>query len=239
MNRKLLFVVLSASIAILTGALLFGGIASGEPLSGKLQGLTLRADDRPLPQVLVVIHSMGENIDRTVVSNADGSFAVGDLKPGHYQLTATKPGFITSQVTYVVVAAGDDLRFDMKLGESPSATSTSATAAPAMSSASQPDTPSAIARELDEMKEGMDAMRARMEELEAKLKSASPEQPPATPAAAPTPEIALAKRPMQGQAPTESSTAPAPAGPPKKIDPFSDYDWTWLNGNPRNQDSGV
>jgi putative OmpL-like beta-barrel porin-2/carboxypeptidase family protein len=233
MNRKLLLVVLSASVAIQIASLLLGNTAyGGEPLAGRLQGVTLRADDRPLPQVVVIVHNLGENVDRAVMSNADGTFAVGDLKPGHYQLTATKPGFEASQVTYVVVSAGDDLRFDLKLGEPAPTASTGAATAPTAPSASDPDAPSAIARELDEMKEGMDAMRARMEELEAKLKTA-PAEPPATPANAPA--IALAKRPMQGQAPTESSTAPAaaPAGPPKKIDPFSDYDWTWLNGNPR------
>jgi len=150
MNRKLLLVVLSASIAIQIAALLLGSIAYGEPLSGKLQGVTLRADNRPLSQVIVIVHSLGDNNDRAVVSNADGSFAIGDLKPGHYQLTATKPGFATSQVTYVAVSAGDDLRLDMKLGETASGTSTSATATPAATapSAADPDSPSAVAKEL-------------------------------------------------------------------------------------------
>jgi hypothetical protein len=231
MNRKLLLAVLAACLAIQTASILFASVAYGEPVSGALQGVTLRADNRPLAQVVVIVHSLGDNVDRAVISNLDGTFTIGDLKPGHYQLTATKPGFGTSQVTYVVVAPGDDLRFDLKLGETATGESSSAATAPPAPSAADPEAPSAIAKELDEMKEGMDAMRAHMEELEAKLKIAT-ERPVAATAAA-EPSIALAKRPMQGQAPAESSTAPAPAGPPKKIDPFSDYDWTWLNGNPR------
>src|SRR6202050_2390071 len=35
---------------------------------------------------------------------------------------------------------------------------------------------------------------------------------------------------------TGTVSAQANAGPPKKIDPFSDADWTWLNGNPRTKD---
>jgi len=236
MNRKLLLVVLSASLAIQTASLLLGSVAYGEPLAGRLQGVTLRADSRPLPQVVVIVHNVGENVDRDVVSNSDGSFTVGDLKPGHYQLTATKPGFEASQVTYVVVAAGDDLRFDLKLGEPAPTASTGAATTPTAPSASDPDAPSAIARELDEMKEGMDAMRARMEELEAKLKTA-PAEPPVTPTVAPA--IALATRPIQGQSPAESSGA-SPATPQSAtavtIDPFSDWDWTWLNGNSRQKD---
>ena len=33
-----------------------------------------------------------------------------------------------------------------------------------------------------------------------------------------------------------ANTSDAPAKKPK-IDPFSDWDWTWLNGNPRNKDT--
>ncbi len=34
-------------------------------------------------------------------------------------------------------------------------------------------------------------------------------------------------------APQAAAADPAPK---KYIDPFSDYDWTWLNGNPRTKD---
>ena len=37
--------------------------------------------------------------------------------------------------------------------------------------------------------------------------------------------------------PQEAAPAPAPAPPGGKITPFSDADWTWLNGNPRNKDT--
>ena len=84
-------------------------------------------------------------------------------------------------------------------------------------------------------------MKARIEQLEAELKSRATAEPAAiAPAAVPTP------------APTAAGSAPAPASagaavanaapdsaPAKKekIAPFSDWDWTWLNGNPRNKDT--
>ena len=40
--------------------------------------------------------------------------------------------------------------------------------------------------------------------------------------------------PKQDQSATSTSATPAAqAGKPAMIDPFSDFDWTWLNGNPR------
>ena len=81
-------------------------------------------------------------------------------------------------------------------------------------------------------------MKARIEQLEAELKvRAAAEASPAAgtpariaealPAIAPA-EIAVA------QTASDSSAAKPKKKP--KIDPFSDWDWTWLNGNPRNKD---
>jgi hypothetical protein len=82
------------------------------------------------------------------------------------------------------------------------------------------------------------AMKARIELLEAELKSrtASTEMSPAWEprpqiAALPVVAVPLAEVPAT-QMLNSSSTAPAT----KKIEPFSDWDWTWLNGNPRNKD---
>jgi hypothetical protein len=82
------------------------------------------------------------------------------------------------------------------------------------------------------------AMKARIEQLEAELKvRAAAEASPAAgtpariaealPAVAPA-EIAVAQ--------TASDASAAKPTKKPKIDPFSDWDWTWLNGNPRNKD---
>jgi putative OmpL-like beta-barrel porin-2 len=66
----------------------------------------------------------------------------------------------------------------------------------------------------------LDAMEAQIAALKAAL--AAQQAAPAAPAA---------------PAPAEAQAAP-PAAPPKprEVAPFSDWDWTWLNGNPRNKD---
>jgi hypothetical protein len=118
------------------------------------------------------------------------------------------------------------------------------TSTPAASAPADPEAPSPIVKELEEMK-------ARIAELEAALKSsASPEQP----AAASAPEMesssssmSMAANPAQGQAPAESSTAAAAAQAPAastccnaetttKSAPFS-FDNTWENNVPRTKDT--
>ncbi|MFZ0735649.1 MAG: outer membrane beta-barrel protein [Candidatus Acidiferrales bacterium] len=92
--------------------------------------------------------------------------------------------------------------------------------------------PPAIAKELD-------ALKKRIDELEAELKNAKTPEPPAMPVTA-----AKAAAPVN-VAPPLASAAPAKEAPstlniaavkPAKVEPFSDWDWTWLNGNPRTKD---
>jgi hypothetical protein len=82
----------------------------------------------------------------------------------------------------------------------------------------------------------LEAMKARIEQLEAQLKvragSVNALPTPVTPAP-PTPAPVVA---TLGQSPGRDSSAAAASTPKEKIVPFSDWDWTWLNGNPRNKD---
>jgi hypothetical protein len=91
------------------------------------------------------------------------------------------------------------------------------------------------------------AMQARIAQLEAELKAHTTEQRPAAAAVAPaqasqgTPANAIAEpSPASAQPPASAQTAvESPTTTPAKkakIEPFSDWDWTWLNGNPRNKD---
>ena len=87
-------------------------------------------------------------------------------------------------------------------------------------------------------------MKARIELLEAELKTrmAAPGAPLVAVSPASTVEVAPPVAPaavpaqaMVTQSASDSSTATA--AKPEKIAPFSDWDWTWLNGNPRNKDT--
>jgi Putative beta-barrel porin-2, OmpL-like. bbp2 len=102
--------------------------------------------------------------------------------------------------------------------------------------------PPAVAKKLE-------AMEARIEQLEAELKArsgtAEPVQPKVVAAtwsssatATPAPTTAAASTttpPIQVIAKAQSEPAPTKADP-GKVEPFSDADWTWLNGNPRTKE---
>jgi hypothetical protein len=89
----------------------------------------------------------------------------------------------------------------------------------------------------------LEAMKARIEQLEAELKARTA-TPNATMNAALAPVVPAKAASSSLTAPAlalaaHSSSDSATTTPAKKekIAPFSDWDWTWLNGNPRNKDT--
>ena len=102
---------------------------------------------------------------------------------------------------------------------------------------------------LDMAKE-LAAMKARIEQLEAELKiRAAAEASPAAgspaslavamPVTAVPPSATMTIAAMPAAAAVAQTSSDSSAAPTKKekIAPFSDWDWTWLNGNPRNKDT--
>src|SRR6202789_3049965 len=125
----------------------------------------------------------------------------------------------------------------------PTETNTNSTAPAAARPPAKPDPDISldIAKELA-------VMKARIEQLEAELKSRTAPAAPAQPESSQPATAAVAVPTKSDAAPTPASANPAvaavqtpsdPTVPAKKekIAPFSDWDWTWLNGNPRNKDT--
>jgi Putative beta-barrel porin-2, OmpL-like. bbp2 len=125
----------------------------------------------------------------------------------------------------------------------PTETNTNSTAPAAARPPAKPDPDISldIAKELA-------VMKARIEQLEAELKSRTATTAPAQPESSQPATAAVAVPTKADGAPTPASANPAiaavqtpsdPTVPAKKekIAPFSDWDWTWLNGNPRNKDT--
>lgn len=90
-------------------------LAHAQSTFADLRGTTRDPSGLPLPQAVVTVHSLDESNDRNTVSGDDGSFAVENLQPGHYQLTAAKEGFQSSAATKVELSARQSLRVDLTL----------------------------------------------------------------------------------------------------------------------------
>jgi hypothetical protein len=89
--------------------------AQAQSTFGDVRGVTRDPAGLPLPHAAVTAHSLDENTDRKTESGEDGAFTVENLKPGHYQLTATKQGFQQSAVVTVELSARQNLRVDLLL----------------------------------------------------------------------------------------------------------------------------
>src|SRR6202167_904108 len=102
-------------------------------------------------------------------------------------------------------------------------------------SAGDPSIPPAVMKELD-------AMKKRIEQLEAELKTRA--VAPGTSPVAVTPVRTVDAMPAAVSVPapavvaqTSSDSTTNTPTKKEKIAPFSYWDWTWLNGNPRNKDT--
>ena len=284
--------------------LLLSPFADGGTL-GILRGVTRSAKGAPVSGVQVVVHSLDDYTDRSIVSDDQGAFLVENLKPGRYQLTATKAGLANLSVTTVELAPQQSLLVDMTIDtpsrskgrsdpvraadlhgplvavnsenppltererqllerierleqrlaalearEAQGTTQIAATISPmaAPRESGNSATSSLSTRDLWQRHgSGLPELAARAS-LESANKAAAPSQATELQASAakvnsPTQPVLVASLERAGgMRATEkpaiisngSSTeaAAVPQGP-AKIEPFSDADWTWLNGNPR------
>ncbi len=215
--------------------------AQAESPLGTLHGVTAKADGTPIASAQVIIRG-DDNTDRTVISGFDGAFSVPNLKPGRYEVKASR-GELHSLPATVDLAPRQDLKVDLAL---------------AATAETPGDISPAVAKKLEAM-EAMEArMAARIEQLEAQLQSKFAPEQPSTPAlrgdlvatltkdpsAIPIVPATLAKPDMSKAVASASPSAqdaqpaPAPAAPPAVDNqtPFAYADFTWLNGTPRNKD---
>jgi hypothetical protein len=235
MNRQWL-----VCIAIPLGMALNLSYVSAQSFSGTLHGVTAK-DGTPVAEATVIIHRDDNNGDITVTTGPDGAFLVSNLKPGQYAVSASK-GELQSSPATVYVAAQQDLKVNLVLVASPG------------------DISPAVAKRLEAMEARIEQL-----EVELKAKSA-PQQPassaeqlppspephgdllatttndpsriPMVPATFAKPDMSKAVASATGPDGQDTQPVSAPA-PPPAVDtqtPFADYDWTWLNGNPRNHD---
>ena len=90
-------------------------LAHAQSTFGDIRGTTRDPSGLVLDHATVTVHSVEENNDRKLVSGDDGTFVVANLQPGHYELTAVKPGFENSSTEAIELSARQSLRVDLTL----------------------------------------------------------------------------------------------------------------------------
>jgi hypothetical protein len=221
---------------------------------GSLRGVTVGPGGFSVAAVDIVVDSLSGTIERRLVSDQEGGFRLDDLPVGKYRVSASKAGFASPAPATVEIAQNQVSNADITL-------SAAATTTPAPVSA-KPDVAPLTEREkqlLDRI-DRLESRLAAMEAKEARMPVAEVPAAPAVPAATASAPPAPQSRPVQvaGVVPppaitpaqpvqvaqaqtaqTGSPGAPVIEQAPPAVDlqtPFADYDWTWLNGNPRNKD---
>ncbi|HLJ46891.1 MAG TPA: TonB-dependent receptor [Bryobacteraceae bacterium] len=83
--------------------------------AGTITGTLTDQQSAVVPEASVVIHNTDTGVDRTVASNGAGLYYVTFLQPGHYQITATKPGFAKVVRKDLLLQVGQTLTIDIQM----------------------------------------------------------------------------------------------------------------------------
>jgi hypothetical protein len=105
----------SVLVAVLLTPFCSAPIAEGQSIFGSVRGAVLDQSGLAIPETRVVLHSLDEGTDMSVVSDNDGNFLFENLKPGRYKLTASKNNFTTTVVNQVELTDRQALRLEVKL----------------------------------------------------------------------------------------------------------------------------
>jgi hypothetical protein len=222
---------------------------------GSLRGVTVGPGGFSLAAVEVVVDSLSGTLERRLVSDQEGVFRMDDLPAGKYRVAASKVGFNSPAPATVEIAQNQVSNADITLSAAATTTSAPVNAKPDVAPLTERE--KQLLDRIDRLESRLAAMEARETKTPAAEVPALPAAPAATAIApsgvqpspvqvanaVPPPAITPPAKPVQvAQAQsvqTGSPSAPVIEQAPPAVDlqtPFADYDWTWLNGNPRNKD---
>lgn len=72
------------------------------------------ASDAAVPGAVIAVRDLDENLVRSTKSNDQGLYQVLNLRPGRYEITATKTGFAAVKIPEVKLEARQELRSDIQ-----------------------------------------------------------------------------------------------------------------------------
>lgn len=110
MTRRQRYFVL---VLIIVGAA-FPRFVAGQGTLATITGTVSDNRGTRLPRVTVVIRNRGTGAERPAVTGPDGTFSVGGLAPGIYDVTVSDPGFVTFRQE-VTLAGGQKIPVEIQL----------------------------------------------------------------------------------------------------------------------------
>src|SRR3984957_13539842 len=104
------------SLLLLIALVLIGsGTVVAQSTFGSVRGVAQDDSGAVLPGAQITLHSLDENTDRQVKTDADGGFTIENVKPGRYSLRAAISGFAETVMNGISVEARQDVRLTVVL----------------------------------------------------------------------------------------------------------------------------
>jgi Carboxypeptidase regulatory-like domain len=118
----------SGVLAVLFALLCVSGTRlDAQSTFGSIRGTVEDSSGAAIPDTQITLHSIDENTDRTVTSDATGSYAFENVLANRYSIRARHDGFAETVVGGITLAARQDLRYTLQMKISQQATTVEVT----------------------------------------------------------------------------------------------------------------
>jgi hypothetical protein len=119
---------LSGALAVLFALFCVNGShLEAQSTFGSIRGTVQDSTGAAIPDTQITLHSIDENTDRTVTSDATGSYAFENVLANRYSIRARHDGFAETVVGGITLAARQDLRYTLQMNISEQATTVEVT----------------------------------------------------------------------------------------------------------------
>src|SRR5713226_4622621 len=98
MKRKIVF---SLRTAIALFVILISSRAPAQVVGKSLSGKITAASGSPIPNAHITIKNTGNGETKASTANEDGSFTIGNIPPGTYEITISASGFAEARDTVI------------------------------------------------------------------------------------------------------------------------------------------
>jgi hypothetical protein len=230
-SMKKRLILTAAALLCLAGAL------NAQSTFGTIVGIVKDPSTKvPIAGATIIAVKEDGGAIRSTISSSDGVYSFPDLAPGTYTVKAKTPGYPDFMLPALKVVTDDATRADITMPSSSKSDAVIAVAPPA--AAGTNSAPGFLPRLLRDLK----APSQPPTQTTQTVTTASLNPPPVgafdKPTADPGPLPAFPGPQGPAAAAPAPQAAPEPAAPQVDlVTPFADFDWTWLNGNPRNHDT--